>query len=140
MTTMLFERVWDVLVVLHGAENPSEDEWNAYVRLVHDAQFSTTPMTGVFVTTHGGAPNAIQRRSITEAAGLGEPVICVCTDSVIARGVVTAFSWIYRTPLRAFRLDEVDRALEALKVDPGRRSEVIATLTRLKRQMQLHDG
>jgi hypothetical protein len=138
MTTMLFERVRNVLVLVHGAENPSEDEWNSYVRFVHDAQLSATPMTGLFVTTHGGAPNAVQRKSITEAAGPGDPVICVCTDSVIARGVLTAIGWIYHAPMHAFRLDEVDRALEALKVDLDRRSEVIATRTRL--QLQLHDG
>lgn len=56
MTTMLFERAGDVLV--HGDQAPSEAEWNAYVELASSSQRSDKPVSGLLVTTFGGAPNA----------------------------------------------------------------------------------
>ena len=59
---MLFERVGDILILVHGTEAPSDGEWQSYVSAVHLGLHNDPPLTGCLVTTRGGAPNAGQRK------------------------------------------------------------------------------
>lgn len=135
MNTLLFERVHDLLILVHGTENPRDVEWDVYLRFVQETQRGPAPLSGLLVCTWGGAPNAVQRRAVLAAAEPRPSATCVCTDSVIARGVVTAMSWLNRQPMYAFRLDEVDLALDTLKVPREQRCEALAVLARLQAQL-----
>lgn len=132
---MLFERVRDLVIVTHGPEHPSVPEWNAYTRYLHVAQRSDKPLTGILVTTLGGSPDPKQRAAVLEAITPHPVITCVCTNSVLARGVLTAMSWLGKHPMHAFRLAEIDRALETLRAPPDLQVEARALLAQL--QMQL---
>jgi hypothetical protein len=135
MTTMLYQRVRDLAIVTHSAEDPSAAEWSAYTRYLHVAQRSDRPLTGILVTTLGGSPNAKQRAAVLEAITPHPVVTCVCTNSVLARGVLTAMSWLGKHPMHAFRLLEIDRALSILGAPPDLQGEAMGVLARLQAQL-----
>jgi hypothetical protein len=135
MTTMLFERVGAVLVLVHGAKDPSDHEWNAYVRAADEMQHSGAPITGLLVTSFGGAPNAGQRKAIVAVADLSAVVTCVCTNSVVARGVITAIRWLSDTPMHGLLLDDLDNALQIMGVPHSQCAEVKAAVQRLQSQL-----
>lgn len=135
MTTMLFERVHDLLIVTHGTENPSVSDWNDYTRYLQVAQRGDAPLSGILVTTLGGSPNPKQRAAVLEAITPHPVITCVCTNSVLARGVLTAMSWLAKHPMHAFRLSEIDRALDTLRAPPELQAEARTLLAQL--QMQL---
>jgi hypothetical protein len=113
---MLFERVGDIFVVVHLTEDPTDAEWEHYASAVHEALHGTPPLTGVLVTTRGAAPNAGQRRSLVEAVGKKPVSTCVCSDSRVVRGVITALHWLYASPTHALPYDDVERGLKMLNV------------------------
>jgi hypothetical protein len=135
MTTMLFERVGDVIVLVHGAHNPSDSDWNAYIEYGRAALFGSKPPIGLLVTTFGGSPNASQRRAVLAAVGSKIVPACVCTDSVVARGVITAFSWITTSGMHALPLNDLDAALRLLKVPDQQHPAIKATIQRLQSQL-----
>lgn len=136
MKTLLFERVHDLLILVHSAANPSEEEWNVYVRFVQETQLSSSPVAALLVYTRGGAPNAGQRKAVLSAADSTHCLTGVCTDSAIARGVLTAMSWLNKQPMYAFKLEEVDLALQMLEVPFEHRAAAKAVLTRLHAQLE----
>ena len=133
MRTMLYERVGDVLVLAHGVEEPADDEWDPYVRFAEACQRSERPVIGLLVTTLGGAPNARQRKAIVAVSRIRRIPTCVCTSSLLARGVVTAIRWLADAPMFALRLDEIDEALRIIKVPLDQHASIQAALTRMQR-------
>lgn len=135
MTTMLFERVGDLLVLVHGVQNPSETEWNAYVEYARAAVHSAQPLTALLVTTLGGSPNASQRKAILTAGGAKLVPTCVCTDSMVARGVITAISWLSSVSMHALPLHDIESALRVLEVPVQHHPAVKAVVQRLQSQL-----
>jgi hypothetical protein len=87
------------LVLLHSAEQPSAQEWSAYVQGVEAALPSAKGTLHIFVATDGGAPNAAQRKQLAEAfdRSASPGLTHVFSTSAFVRGVVTAFSWMTRS-------------------------------------------
>ena len=135
MTTMLFERIGDVIVLVHNSKHPSEDEWSRYVNAVDICQRSPQQLRGVLVTSLGGAPNTGQRKAIVTAAGPQLFVTCVCTDSMVARGVITAINWLYAARVHALPFHAIDPALEILKVPLDERPALKALAQRLQAEL-----
>lgn len=135
MSTMLFERVGDVLVLVHGAADPRETEWNAYVEYARAAVHGGQPLTGLLVTTLGGSPNASQRKAILTAGGDRLVPTCVCTDSKVARGVITAIRWLASVPMHALPLNDIETALQLLSVPAEQHAAVRSVLQRLQSQL-----
>jgi hypothetical protein len=132
---MLFERVGDILILVHGAEAPSDAEWQSYVSAAHLGLHNDPPLTGYLVTTEGGTPNAGQRKVWLDTAA-GKPVpSCICTDSRLARGLVTAVSRVYPARMHALRLHEVERALKLLGVPGALQAEALKTVARLQSEL-----
>jgi hypothetical protein len=132
---MLFERVGDLLVLVHGAQNPSHTEWHAYVEYAHAAVRGGKPLTALLVTTLGGSPNAAQRRAILTAGGERLVPTCVCTDSKVARGVITALRWLASVPMHALPLNDIEAALHLLEVPAEQHVAVKSVLGRLQSQL-----
>jgi hypothetical protein len=110
--SMVWREVRGVVVVVHGAQAPMDGEWEAFVDVVRE-RLAQDP-TAFLVVTSGGAPNARQRRSLTEAlAGRAVPV-AVVTDMALLRGIVTAFGWFNRG-IRGFALRNGAGTQEALR-------------------------
>jgi hypothetical protein len=132
---MLFERVGDVLVLVHGAQNPRDSEWNAYVEYARAAVHGGQPLTALLVTTLGGSPNASQRKAILAAGGDKLVPTCVCTDSRVARGVITAIRWVASVPMHALPLTDIEMALQLLDVPAQQHAAVRSVLQRLQSQL-----
>ena len=132
---MLFERVGQVLVLAHGAKDPSDAEWNEYAASFESCQRSEAPVSGLLVVTQGGAPNAGQRKAVIAIAALRPLTTCVCTNSMVARGVITALRWLSDAPMHGLRLDEIDTALRLLNVPAQAHADVKAVVARLQRQL-----
>jgi hypothetical protein len=135
MPTMGYQRVRDLLIVATGAADLSDSEWNACTRYIHVTQRSDAPFTGILVTTLGGSPNPKQRAGMLEAMAPHPVITCVCTNSVIARGALTAMRWVSTHPMHAFRLGEVDRALDKLGAPSDVRAEAKDVLIQLAAQL-----
>ena len=133
---MLFERAGDVIVLVHGAQNPSDAEWDVYCDFVRSTQHGGgKPVSSLLVTTLGGSPNAMQRKGILAAAGHKVTPTSVCTDSTVARGVITAISWLSSAPMYALPLRAIEAALNKLGVPEQQHAEIKAVLERLQSQL-----
>lgn len=135
MTTLLFERMHNLLILVHGPDNPSDVDWNSYASFVRKTQAGSAPLKALLVWTEGGAPNAMQRKAVLEATAAHETVTCVCTNSVVVRGVITALGWVSKARFHAFDFDGVDRALDTLEVPVAERAEAKRVLSRLRAQL-----
>jgi hypothetical protein len=132
MSLMLMELVAGLIVVAHDEGNPSDRDWDAYMALVTKCTSEPSYFRGVLVTTRGGAPNAGQRKALQVIADAQPYRTCVCTDSVVARGVIIAINWLFRTPVHALPYKELNRALEILDMPLGERSVAKAAILRLQ--------
>ncbi len=133
MSQMACQRVRSAILLVHGPEAPTADEWDEYLKLV-DA--SRALVTQVIVHTEGGGPNPKQRDAVQTLYNTykpSAPPVAVLSNSVIARGIVTAISWRYgRDKIRAFSPTELDAALAWLRLDRLTLDEVQRVLPALK--------
>jgi hypothetical protein len=87
---------------------------------------------GMFIFRGIGEPNlsATQRAAMTQTVKDQNVRVAALVESAIARGVVTAMSWVFPY-FKAFKPEDVARALEHLGTDPDSAAEVIRTLDEL---------
>lgn len=129
LQTSLVRLVENVVVVVHTAFSPSDDEWDAYLQtLVAAANAHGGDLTRCrqLMMTDGGGPNSVQRLSAqrTLAAVNGEAMpLAVVSSSPAARGIVTAFNWM-KMNIRMFHPMEVGSAFEFLHVGKGTRDAI----------------
>ena len=97
-----FELCGSTMVVVHGTRAPTDAEWREgldYTRTVVHA------VRGQLVVSAGGGPTPHQRKNLHDLFSKrvdGTPPTAVVTSSAIARGIVTAFSWVVKDKIRAF--------------------------------------
>jgi hypothetical protein len=139
MSSMLIERVAGLIVAVHDEQNPSDSNWDAYVALVRESMSEGSYFRGVLVTSLGGAPNAGQRKALQMIADSQAYPTCICTDSVVARGVIIAINWLFSTPMHALPYKDLDRALAILDVPLGERSVAKAAVLRLQSALREED-
>lgn len=108
MTTMAFQAVDSIMILVHGTEPPTDHEW--------DALIATPDVVRVLVWTPGVGPNARQRQRMKSAVGGRATRTGVVTPSLMARGIVTALGWL-GTDVRAFAPPEMDAALRFVGAD-----------------------
>jgi hypothetical protein len=94
------------MLLVHAPEPPTDAEWDAYVDVL-----MAQPFDGLVVWTDGVGPNAGQRKRLLARLGTREQLTAVITSSILARGIVTALSWV-NVPIRAFSPNDVDAAIE----------------------------
>jgi hypothetical protein len=124
-----------VLVAVHDSKPPSEDEWARWIELC------SQPPGGerlVMVETHGGGPDAKQRKALAEATADGEMRAAVMTDSLVARGILTALVWL-GVPVRPFGVYQHRSAAEYLGLSADEQRTVLEVLRRLRNEAGLHD-
>ena len=129
--TLAYSRYRGRLVLLaHARVNPSAAEWSAYCR---DLRRWRAELDGILVRSDGGGPNALQRGEMTDAIEAERTTVrtAVVTVSRVARGIVTALSWI-NAQIKAFSPLQQDAALSYLGVTDDERAEVLAELERLR--------
>lgn len=118
-----------VFLVAHGAQDPTDDEWAAFlhwtVELLNDPRPS-------IIYTRGGRPTALQRKQLAEVLQKrAAPRTAVLTDNTLVRTVVRLLSWA-NPLLRAFPPDDIEAALTYLEVPLSDTVEVRAELKVLR--------
>lgn len=101
MGTLRFDLEGDILVACHSVRPPSDLEWSRYLGFIAR---NIDRIRAVVVHSEGGGPTAMQRRAAAETwATIGRtPRMAVVTGSTVARGIVTASSWLIGNFIRAF--------------------------------------
>ena len=128
LSTLFFERVGDLQLIISGKDSPSASDWLTYVASVRSAVDADNPAKGLLAFSDGGGPNSVQRKQIVDAFGRYSATlpVAICTSSVIARGITTAISWISPAPLKSFEYDDVREAYAWTKAGNPSFGEVLA--------------
>ncbi len=123
-----------VVVAAHTPEPPSDFEWKEYVDAVESVG-KTFGMARSLVSTSGqGGPNAKQRRELYTLGKSYNHRLSILTDSKVARGIVTAASWI-GMPVRAFRQQELHAALNYIEVSHSMADDLRSLILEAKREL-----
>jgi hypothetical protein len=112
--TISYRTLESVSLLLHTKAAPSPDEYDAWLADLEHG--SGRAVTGVFVYSFGGGPNAAQRRQTSEMwkrRGV-DPRVVLVTPSTMARGIATAFSWIMSIQIAAYSPHQLEAALKAM--------------------------
>lgn len=125
-----------LFVVVYGATDPTDQEWQGYLRQV---ELHGVDRTMQLVCTDGGEPTTSQRRALVHVMGTRQVPVAVLSGSVRVRGTVTALSW-FNPKIRAFAPTGLLEALAYLEV-PVSRGELIAReIIRLRGTLDREDG
>jgi hypothetical protein len=131
MPTLRWKIIGDVLLIVHAAVPPSEEEWAAFMsfcdelgpRMRNCLVFSETALTPA------------QRRQVARCvAAAGTEGVAVVTASRFPRMAVTALGWTTGIH-RAFPPESVDRALDYLGVKEPARTEIVLCTRAFQREL-----
>ena len=122
------------LVIVHSTLPPTDVEWREAMEYAYSI---VGAVRGQLVVSAGGGPTPRQRQALHELFAKrvdGTPPTAVVTSSAVARGIVTAFSWVVKDRIRAF--PEKQLAEACAFVGAGAEVEAIrATVERLQRML-----
>jgi hypothetical protein len=131
---VLFQRrVGDVRLVLQGEGQPSDTEIDEHIA---EASAMAGFVRAVLVVAEGsraGGPDARQRAKMARAGLLRVPT-AVVTDSVLARGIMIAVSWV-GTPIQGFASEHLSRAYEFLKLSGPVRARIPEQLEAMRAEL-----
>lgn len=127
-----------VHIVVCGSEEPSKDEWHAYLQ-----QFLAATKDGkevehvrTLVFSDGGGPNSAQRKSAADILkGRAIPVAIVSHNPVM-RGVVTALSW-FNPKVRAFAPEALGAAMKYLEIADPKRDATLGLARSMREKAKL---
>ncbi len=122
--------VGDVHVAVHGPDDPDAADWQAYLAAARSI-LKGYEQPRVLVYTLGGNPSTAQRGELNKINEGLSPRVAVMLNSRVARGTVTALSW-FNPSIKAFALDELERAMKHLDLSDASAARVIETVERLK--------
>src|SRR5262245_14002748 len=88
--SMLWTYADGVLVVVHTAQVPTDDAWNAHCALIERVR---RELRAVVVYADGGGPSSKQRQEMRRALQGAIPPVAILTNSVLVRGIVTSLNW-----------------------------------------------
>ncbi|HKP64707.1 MAG TPA: hypothetical protein VJV78_48555 [Polyangiales bacterium] len=123
-----------VKIAVHDTSAPTEEEWARWVGLCAEPG----DRLRFLVESHGGAPNAKQRKALNDVLAGREVRSAVLTDSIVARGVVTALAWL-GIPLRAFPLGDYKSAGEYLGLSHHELTVVVEQLRILRKECGVNE-
>lgn len=120
-----------VAVYAHGT--PPDTEWARYVATMRAMK---GPPYRVFALSAGGGPSALQRKDIEVISNEhGQVRAALVTGDRVARGIVTALSWIRRDTFKAFALHELDAAYAYIEVRDAERLNMEAYVRAMATQL-----
>jgi hypothetical protein len=109
---MGFAAVDDLVVAVHSAAPPSEEEWAGYIATMR--KIGPEKVCGL-AFTDGGAPDSKQRKLLNDVLGGRPRIAAVVSGSTLVRSVVTALTW-FNPDVKAFSPDRVNDAYAYLKL------------------------
>jgi hypothetical protein len=111
----------DLMLFLAGNGAPSESEWNEYIGVLTDAAARLRPINKpirFICFVDDSPPNAMQRAAVIEALGGLSSKTAVVTTSVLARNVITVFSWLGLS-VKGFAPTSLDAGAAYLDLPPA---------------------
>lgn len=111
----------DLMLFMAASGAPSESEWNEYVLLLSSAAERLRPLQRplrFMVFVDDSPPNAKQRAAVIDALGELTSKTAVVTTSVLARNLITVFSWLGLN-LKAFSPSDLERVRDYLDLPPA---------------------
>jgi hypothetical protein len=127
--------VGDVRLVLQSVGRPTNDEIAQHIA---EAAAMASSVRAVLVFADGpdaAGPDAGQRAKMARAGMLRVPT-AVVTESVLARRIMTAVSWIGGAPIRAYAPEQVFRAFDFLRISAPVRARIPAQLEAMKAELR----
>jgi hypothetical protein len=131
MRTMGFERVAGVLITVHGAQDPTDAEWNAFLEHMH-AHSGKNPRG--FAYSIGGGPNSKQRKALFAAMGQRHLPVALVSTSRVALAIGVAVSW-FNSHLKAYAPAQLRSALRHLSLDERETQEVLRVARQLAKEL-----
>jgi hypothetical protein len=128
---MAFKVVDRVLVLVHDADCPGDEEWFSYVQEIRRQGAFLLPQV---VLTEGGRPNSLQRKLLTDVLGGRGMKAAVLSDNTMVRGVITAISWFNRD-IRAFGALDLAGAIAYLGLPTEYQGLVRGTIASLQGEL-----
>jgi hypothetical protein len=123
-----FDRAGGTFVAVLGTKTASAKEWNAFIAAL-DAQI--LEVNRLLLFSAGATIDVSEREQLERVLTRGRLRVAVLTDSKLLRGAATALSW-FKIPIKSFAANEVEPALEHLRVAKAERAHVYTTLAQLK--------
>jgi hypothetical protein len=116
LTCWAFKRLGDVLVLCStGKQPPPHADFEVWMQ-----QLARVDFDKLIIYSDGGSPSATQRSRITTyLKNSGRTIhVALMTDSVIARGLLTAIEWVVNSgTMKPFPLTELNAALAWLQIE-----------------------
>ena len=126
--SMGFERAGRTYVAVHGAKNAAPSEWNAFIA---DLEAQLSEVSALLIFSAGASIDIREREQLERLLTRGRLRVAVLTDSKLLRGAVTALSW-FKIPIKSFAANDVELALDHIRVQKADRARVYTTLAQLK--------
>jgi hypothetical protein len=128
MRNMAFKMVDRTFLVVYGAEDPTDAEWEHYVR---DVERHGIERTMQLVFTEGGGPTPKQTARLERVLQGHTVPVAVVSPSGAVRAKVTAMSWFTRR-LGAFAPSAIGDALAHLEMPASRLELVLREVDKLR--------
>jgi len=135
--TMAFETIDRTCVVVHTADPPSQEEWDAFVEEVKRLlERVGAERARNLVFTKGGGPSFSQRQKVNEVLKGRTPPAAVVTSNAFVRGIVAALA-VFNPKIKTFRPEAMDDALHYLGLTHAESKAVWRTLEKLQGQLSI---
>jgi regulator of extracellular matrix RemA (YlzA/DUF370 family) len=121
-------------IAVHHTSPPTDEQWDRWIALCSEQD---GPIR-VVVESHGGAPNAKQRRALSDALAGRDLRSAILSDSIVVRGVVTALAWL-GVSLRAFPLHDYPSVAAYLGLSNDELTGAIEQLRSLRKDCGLDE-
>lgn len=126
---MNWRRMGRLVVTVHTAQTPSDEDWGQYMAQV-DAYLPLEDQR-ILVVSAGGSPNSAQRKMMTDALAGARVPVAIITESLVMRGAGIAVSW-FNPLLKIFGPHALRAALEHLKLTAWEHEETLRALEELE--------
>ncbi len=133
-TTLGFDGQGSLVLFVVGDRAPDRDEWKTYVDYLKD-RVAIHGKVRLVVVAGSAGPDALQRKQLGESVPSKKLRTAVVSDSMVARGVITAFRW-YGLEIDAFKSSEVDAACRYLAASDDETAWLNRTLASIRSSLQ----
>ena len=129
--SLSFDQAGKTFVAVLGVKPVSPGDWNAFLAAL-EAKLSD--LRGLLVFSAGASIDIREREQLEHLLTRGRMRVAVLTDSKALRGAATALSW-FKIPIKSFGANEIEAALDHIRVDKAERARVYTALAQLKVQL-----
>lgn len=127
---MLMSHFDYVSIAVHDAVPPTDEEWERWLEHFR----GRADGRALVESFEGAGPNAKQRKALAEGARGVALRAAIMTDSTVARGIVTALSWL-GIPQRAFLPGNFQQAGDFLGLTKDELAQAVDEVHRLRVEM-----